>query len=316
MTSRALQSALAPVANFRNKIINGGFDVWQRGTSFTRSGDVGPYFMADRWFGSMTGGGMNESITQEFYASALRGDGAMLRKYWTSTNAGGQSRIIQIVDTVGTISPLAGKTVTLSFRYRNPNGAAQQNGSFFVNVRHDTIANPSISSSACSTTPAESLGLTTLPQTLVFTGGQAWVEPLLKFSVTFTVPADARRLMLIFQWTGNTVANALLDLAAVQLEEGPIATPFEQRPVGLELLMCQRYYELGAGKVRSGVGSTAAGTVQYMFIPFKVQKRVTPTVTASGVYSVGPTDVSNIGFELRRNQDPPDINSFTADAEL
>ena len=29
----------------------------------------------------------------------------------------------------------------------------------------------------------------------------------------------------------------------VQLEEGSVATPFEQRPYGLELSLCQRYYE-------------------------------------------------------------------------
>ena len=29
----------------------------------------------------------------------------------------------------------------------------------------------------------------------------------------------------------------------IQLEEGTVATPFEQRPIGLEFSLCQRYYQ-------------------------------------------------------------------------
>lgn len=37
--------------------------------------------------------------------------------------------------------------------------------------------------------------------------------------------------------------SGTFDLANVQLEEGSVATPFEQRPLGLELQLCRRYYE-------------------------------------------------------------------------
>ena len=55
-------------------------------------------------------------------------------------------------------------------------------------------------------------------------------------------------------WASNTNANRALPmnlgsstsnefyLTGVQLEEGSVATPFEHRPYGLELSLCQRYY--------------------------------------------------------------------------
>lgn len=60
--------------------------------------------------------------------------------------------------------------------------------------------------------------------------------------------------------TGSTFTN-------VQLEEGSVATPFEQRPYGLELSLCQRYFQkfLMAGRATSGffsLGRTLQATMR------------------------------------------------------
>ena len=72
----------------------------------------------------------------------------------------------------------------------------------------------------------------------------------------------------------------------IQLEEGSVATEFEQRPISIEQMLCERYYEEMVSLnytepisrpllLRSG--NTAA--TGYSDVTFKTQKRVTPTVT-------------------------------------
>jgi hypothetical protein len=73
--------------------------------------------------------------------------------------------------------------------------------------------------------------------------------------------------------------NATWQITGVQLEAGSVATPFERRPYGTELALCQRYYEIGtadsAGAFISGAGVSIYGT-----IGFRVTKRATPTMSA------------------------------------
>lgn len=70
-----------------------------------------------------------------------------------------------------------------------------------------------------------------------------------------------------------------------QLEPGTVATPFERRQAGLELVLCQRYYEAAIPIVARGTTSNA-GT-GFINTPgyFKVSKRIAPTLAAGGTIS-------------------------------
>ena len=77
--------------------------------------------------------------------------------------------------------------------------------------------------------------------------------------------------------TVNIIANAgaTFEFTGVQLEKGPTATPFEHRPIGTELSLCQRYYEQGRENT-SRFGDTAM-TNEY-WVSFKVTKRDAPAL--------------------------------------
>jgi hypothetical protein len=71
--------------------------------------------------------------------------------------------------------------------------------------------------------------------------------------------------------------NATWYVTGVQLEVGSVATPFERRPYGTELSLCQRYYEnVGAGHF---VGRATGATTAEGGLSFVVPKRASPTIS-------------------------------------
>lgn len=86
-----------------------------------------------------------------------------------------------------------------------------------------------------------------------------------------TLPAGVNATV---RFSGGTVSKP-------QLELGSYATRFELRPLSLELMLCQRYYEVGFIKHWTHAPSSSIALGQR--VHFSVPKRVTPTMTRSGV---------------------------------
>jgi hypothetical protein len=123
---------------------------------------------------------------------------------------------------------------------------------------------------------------------------------------TYSGTANAWASSLFFTPTGATnlkaTNGATWQVTGVQLEVGSVATPFERRPFGMELVLCQRYYQqIDYGNHNGGI---AANWYQF-YIAFPVVMRTDPTMTTSA-------RGSNTGNAITL-QDSGSVNGWTLD---
>ena len=82
-----------------------------------------------------------------------------------------------------------------------------------------------------------------------------------------------------------STAGATFYITGVQLEAGSVASPFERRDYGRELMMCQRYCQVqtGVNNTRFAVGGNTESTNGFPTIFLPVVMRATPSVSVSAV---------------------------------
>lgn len=222
--------------NFRNKIINGNFDIWQRGTSQTSSG----YGSADRWVLGLTG--TSDTMSQQSFALGQT-DVPNNPKYFmrhvvtTSAGAGNYALVNQRIEGVETLS---GQTATLSFWAK---ADASKNIAIEFIQNFGTGGSPS---TQVDTIGSQLIALTT-----------SWT----KYTVSVSIPSvsgktlgsDANDWLGLIFWfdAGSTYGSrtaslgqqsGTFDIAQVQVEEGSGATSFEMRSINEESSLCLRYY--------------------------------------------------------------------------
>ena len=236
----------------KNLIINGNFDIWQRGTSFVGAAAVTA--SADRWrrassndsVVNIAAGSHNANLGSRYTKYAL---GVSVTTADTSIGAAqyeGQAYVIEGYD----VQTIMGQTVTLSFWVYS-----SLPGTYCVSFR-------SIAPTYRSYIVEYTINQANTPEykTITFTMDNGSVgtwdyENSTGLSIFFMLAAGTSLQGTANSWqTANVIAtsNQVNFLSAtsrsfylyqVQLELGPVATPFENRPFAEELALCQRYYE-------------------------------------------------------------------------
>ena len=284
-----------------NAIINGAFDIWQRGTSVTV---IGNGYGLDRW---LSNSGSSHTISRQ--TTGVPFTSQYVARVTAPT--GGTTNLFQLIET-SNVRPLWGKTVTLSGKIRR-NATLTQNMS--VVISKNSTVDAGIGASGWALVNSQTFVNATMPTA---TGSSDW----LSFSLTAVIPSDGTANSLYVGFNSGTMpSGAYYEIAEMQLEAGAVATPFKRNAPSIqgELAACQRYYqELSATQyifLNFGTGYRTA-------IQLPVQMRVAPSVTVTG-YSGGGTQVaaefvSVQGFQTGANNPTsgPFFTKYTANSEL
>ena len=137
-TTNALDTRVNIVGGRKNILINGGFDVWQRGTSFSHSS--GKNFICDRWWvnpSSVVG-------TQTRQAAGVDGFNYALRVQRTSGQSGTGLIYLQTEMESADSMKYRGKKLTLSFYAKKGANFSQSNSQITSNVATGTGTDQSL----------------------------------------------------------------------------------------------------------------------------------------------------------------------------
>lgn len=287
----------------RNKIINGCFRVWQRQTTFgpLTSASGNPY-TADRWRITL-GGTASATVTQQtagtdYGQGRVGGYSARVTSNAGSTAAAAdKNRFSQPIEGQNVLSlglgSLWGGSFTLGFWVKASitgvySVAFLNSGtpSFRSYVANYTVNAANIWEFKTVTVPIDSSGTANWDRT---TG--------IGLNVVFDIGSGANSEGAVNTWLSTettrtagsvrvtAINNATWEISNVQLEFGTTSTPFEDRPITVELAKCQRYYEksypqgISPGGVGGGWHQSTIATgflLSSPVISYKVTKRVTP----------------------------------------
>lgn len=297
---------------FRNRIINGDMRIDQRnaGAAVTVTNAATVFFGADRFFANRANGYALSASTIQQVSDAPAGFVNSI-KYTNSTaetpTGSFYSNLQQYIEgfNVADLSwgASGAKSVTLSFwvkisitgTFGGTLRAGNADASFPFSFSYDSANTWQFVS---ITIPGPTIG------TFYTTNGVGFsvnwdlgVGPNLSASATGAWQA-VNALGLTGGVKLNSTAGATYQITGVQLEAGSVATPFERRPYGTELALCQRYYyQYTAPTVMGQNGGNIGGGYSTYFglnIPFKVSMRTNPTILQN--FSVSTDSVGTITY--------------------
>ncbi len=286
---------------FRNRIINGDMRIAQRGTAAVTAASS---FPVDRFLTGLTSNdgtfsaqqstavvptGFTHSvgITVTAADASIASTENFLYQSWIEGN--------NIADLgFGTASA---KTVTISFWVRG-----SVTGTYAVVIANSSDGASAPNRSYVSTYTINSADTWEYKTVTVpgDTGGTWQTGNLRGMLVRFGLTAGTNFQQAADSWgavnavgTSSTVQllstlNATWYITGVQLEAGSVATPFERRPYGMELSLCQRYFYNLVAAAASGASTTK---IEFYY-QHPVPMRAAPTLNVVGLIRIEDPTVS------------------------
>lgn len=242
---------------FRNRIINGDMRIGQRATSATvTAGTAVPtastgYPAVDRFFVYSTGANVT--------AARVAGSGATQYRMQITGAAS--------VTTVG---------VGQRIERLNSYDLAGGNAVLSVDLANSVLK--TVTWTASYATTADTFGTIGTPtKTQIATGTFTVTSTVTNYTAAITIPAAATTGIEVLLTVGAQTSGTWT-IGNIQLEAGTVASPFERRDYGRELMMCQRYYakqRVFIGNTYQANGGNISGST---YVGFKVSMRSAPTI--------------------------------------
>jgi hypothetical protein len=275
-------AAAAPSSINKNYLINGGFAVAQRGTSFTSTGGANndDAYTLDRWY-ILSDTNDVIDVTQDTTTVPTNGEFAIALDVETVNKKFGIATIIENKDVIG----LVGNTVTFSFKGKVSattkldnvkaaivawSGTADTVTSDIISAWNVEGTNPTLIANATYENTPANLNLTTSYAT---------------YSITAAVDTASTQNLILFIWSDvtDTTAGDFLYIAESKLELGSTATAFQYAGGTFqgELAACQRYYWRNTtgstfGLLAGGIGHSTNEARLMVYHP--VPMRIEPTL--------------------------------------
>lgn len=255
-----------------NLLINGGFDIWQRGTSQTGYG----YGSDDRWFNAFSGAGIARTHSRQAFTPGqtdVPGNPAYFSRTVISAAGSASTDFCQKNQKIEGVRTAAGSKVTLSFWAK-----ADAAKNIAIDLYQD-FGSGGTPSGAVTGIGGQLVAL-----------GTSWQ----KFEITIDVPSISGKtigsddfLCVVFWFDAGSSYDSRLggglghqtgtfDLANVKLEAGEVATPFVRRPIAEELALCRRYFMKNTSE--QAAMKEAGGAVS-LPNPAADRMRASPTIT-------------------------------------
>ena len=271
---------------FRNKLINGGFDIAQRGTSFVSGANDDDTYNLDRWY-VLSDGNDAVDITQTTTVPT----GAKYSIGLDVETVNKKFGIAQIIENANCYNAIGGN-VTLSFQAKVSattkldnvkcavvawSGTADTVTSDIISAWNVEGTNPTLIANATYENTPANLNVTT-----------SWAT----YSVTANVDTASTTNIIVFIWSDvtDTTLGDFLYVTNVQLEKGSTATSFDYRPYGQELALCQRYFQT----IANGPGGSGS-TTQFTFgTLFPVVMRTAPSSAVTAAIRI--SDITTSAF--------------------